>query len=79
MIAWNAWEIKNAEQDVDIRDTLVNGLKKVPLGNFRALKTSSRRSYFEIDQFRQTHEKSMHESIEEIDALSFLNKDHRDA
>ena len=26
MIAWNAWEIKNAEQDVDIRDTLVKGI-----------------------------------------------------
>ena len=23
MIAWNAWELKNAEQDVDIRDVRV--------------------------------------------------------
>ena len=35
MIAWNAWEIKNADQDVDVRNEFVKGHKKVPLGNFR--------------------------------------------
>ena len=35
MIAWNAWEVKNAEQDVDIRNEFVKGHLKVPLGNFR--------------------------------------------
>ena len=34
MIAWNAWELKNAEQDVDIANIKVLGHKKVPLGNF---------------------------------------------
>ena len=23
MIAWNAWELKNADQDVDVRDLLI--------------------------------------------------------
>lgn len=35
MIAWTGWEIKNAEQDVDIRNIMVNGHRKIPLGNFR--------------------------------------------
>ena len=35
MIAWTGWEIKNAEQDVDIRNITVNGHRKIPLGNFR--------------------------------------------
>ena len=34
MIAWNAWELIAAEQDVDISDTLVFGHRKVPLGNY---------------------------------------------
>ena len=34
MIAWNGWELKNANQDVDIRDMQISGHRKVPLGNY---------------------------------------------
>ena len=34
MIAWMGWELINAEQDVDIRDITVNGLKRIPLGSY---------------------------------------------
>ena len=34
MIAWTAWELIRAEQDVDIRDIEVQGHSKIPLGNF---------------------------------------------
>ena len=34
MIAWTGWELKNAEQDVCIRDIAVEGHRKVPLGNY---------------------------------------------
>lgn len=34
MIAWNGWELKNAEQDVDIRDMAISGHKSMPLGNY---------------------------------------------
>ena len=34
MIAWMGWELINAEQDVDIRDSTVQGIKKLPLGSY---------------------------------------------
>jgi hypothetical protein len=34
MIAWMGWELKNAQQDVDIRGKVLNGLKKIPLGSY---------------------------------------------
>ena len=34
MIGWMGWELINAEQDVDIRDCVVNALKKIPLGSY---------------------------------------------
>lgn len=34
MIAWMGWELRNADQDVDIRDVTVNALKKLPLGSY---------------------------------------------
>lgn len=34
MIAWMGWELINAEQDVDIRDSNVQGIKKMPLGSY---------------------------------------------
>ena len=34
MIAWMGWELKNAEQDVDISNKKINAFKKIPLGNY---------------------------------------------
>ncbi len=34
MIGWLGWELINAEQDVDIRDVTVNGIKRIPLGSY---------------------------------------------
>jgi tRNA A37 threonylcarbamoyltransferase TsaD len=34
MIAWMGWELKYAEQDVDIRQYNVEALEKIPLGSF---------------------------------------------
>ena len=34
IVAWNAWELKNAEQDVDISDIRVQSFTKIPLGSF---------------------------------------------
>ena len=34
MIAWMGWELINAEQDVDIRDSTVQGIKRLPLGSY---------------------------------------------
>jgi tRNA A37 threonylcarbamoyltransferase TsaD len=34
MIAWMGWELVNAEQDVDITDSTVQGIKKIPLGSY---------------------------------------------
>mmetsp|Transcript_4864 Transcript_4864/g.6450 ORF Transcript_4864/g.6450 Transcript_4864/m.6450 type:complete len:84 (-) Transcript_4864:13-264(-) len=34
MIAWNGWELKQAEQDVCVRERVLEGHKKVPLGNY---------------------------------------------
>ena len=34
MIAWNGWELKNAEQDVDIGHMNIRGHSKIPLGNY---------------------------------------------
>lgn len=34
MIGWMGWELINAEQDVCIRDSRVNAIKKLPLGNY---------------------------------------------
>ena len=44
IVAWNAWEIKNAEQDVDIRDEEgIEGVKKIPLGSFNFAHTSRKK------------------------------------
>ena len=34
MIAWMGWELINAQQDVDVRNRRLNGLAKIPLGNY---------------------------------------------
>jgi len=34
MIAWMGWELKYAEQDVDIRQYNVEALDRIPLGSF---------------------------------------------
>ena len=34
MIGWMGWELLNADQDVCIRDSIVNGIKKIPLGSY---------------------------------------------
>lgn len=34
MIAWMGWELKYAEQDVDIRQYNIEALDKIPLGSF---------------------------------------------
>lgn len=34
MIAWVGWELINAEQDVDIKDRNMNGLRRIPLGSY---------------------------------------------
>ena len=34
MIAWTGWELKNAEQDVCVRDIEIEGHRRVPLGNY---------------------------------------------
>ena len=48
MIAWNAWEVKNAQQDVDIRNEFVKGHSKVPLGNFRIDQQSKKQKHMEV-------------------------------
>jgi hypothetical protein len=34
MVAWMGWELRNARQDVDIREVTFNALKKIPLGSY---------------------------------------------
>lgn len=34
MIAWMGWELINAEQDVDISDSTVQGIRRLPLGSY---------------------------------------------
>jgi tRNA A37 threonylcarbamoyltransferase TsaD len=34
MIAWMGWELINAEQDVDISESTVQSIKKIPLGSY---------------------------------------------
>ena len=34
MIAWMGWELMNAEQNVDIRDSNVQPMKRIPLGSY---------------------------------------------
>ena len=34
MIAWTGWELKNALQDVDIRDIKTEGHRSIPLGSY---------------------------------------------
>lgn len=33
-VGWMAWELINAELDVDIREKNIKGLKKIPLGSY---------------------------------------------
>ena len=34
MIAWMGWELMNAEQDVNIRDSFIQPMKRIPLGSY---------------------------------------------
>ena len=34
MVAWMGWELKNALQDVDIRDIRTDGHRSIPLGSY---------------------------------------------